>query len=88
MPIHGLLITACQQTLAEWIGYDEFLPSNELMTLLAETVCEPWEVTDEICDEILFLLCGADPQELNQVPMCIALYLNILECIDWHLKVF
>ena len=57
----------CLQALAEWIGYDEFLPSNELMTLLAEMVCEPWEATDEICDEILFLLCGYDPEQLNQV---------------------
>ncbi|KAF0288963.1 Lipase 3 [Amphibalanus amphitrite] len=53
--------------LAELMGLNEFLPSDELMTLLAEMVCEPWEATSEICDEILFLLCGYDPEQLNQV---------------------
>ncbi|KAF0291503.1 Gastric triacylglycerol lipase [Amphibalanus amphitrite] len=59
--------------LAELMGLNEFLPSDELMTLLAEMVCEPWEATSEICDEILFLLCGYDPEQLNQTALPIIL---------------
>ncbi|XP_037086521.1 lipase 3-like isoform X2 [Pollicipes pollicipes] len=62
------------EKLAEWIGYDEFLPSNELMTVLSELVCEPNEISDFICDDILFVLCGYDPKQLNQtaLPVIIA----------------
>ncbi|XP_043240495.1 lipase 3-like isoform X2 [Amphibalanus amphitrite] len=61
------------EALAELMGLNEFLPSDELMTLLAEMVCEPWEATSEICDEILFLLCGYDPEQLNQTALPIIL---------------
>ncbi|XP_037071346.1 lipase 3-like [Pollicipes pollicipes] len=62
------------EKLAEWIGYDEFMPSDALMTLFAELVCEPTESTQFICDDILFLLCGYDPSQLNEtaLPVIIA----------------
>ena len=55
------------QKLAEFIGYDEFLPSDELMTFVAEAFCEPYEESQFICNDIMFLLGGYDPEQLNEV---------------------
>ena len=81
MPIHGLLISAFQQRLAELVGYDEFLPASKSKTELLKIFCEPEDVTAGICDEILFAMFG-DPR-LNQVPMDIALISLMVLDFNW-----
>ena len=65
--IHGHLLSVGSQKLAEIIGYNEFMPSDELMTYVAETFCEPDEESQFICNDIMFLLGGYDPDQLNEV---------------------
>ena len=42
----------------------EFLPSNLLMDILAEIVCDE-NAIPELCGSVLFLLCGIDSEKLN-----------------------
>ena len=37
------------------------------MTYVAETFCEPDEASQFICNDIMFLLGGYDPEQLNEV---------------------
>jgi len=57
------------EALAELLGANEFLPSDEYMTIVSELVCEPFELTQFICDDILFVLCGFDSKELNKTAL-------------------
>ena len=47
-------------------GYGEFLPSNELMHMVATWMCGFW-ITDPLCENVLFLLVGKDSHQLNAV---------------------
>ena len=44
----------------------DFLPSNEIMHLLAELVCKPHDLR-EICSSVIFLIDGFDVSQLNMV---------------------
>jgi pimeloyl-ACP methyl ester carboxylesterase len=59
--------------LANLIGYDEFLPSSELTQFFAKYFCDTTGV-DILCDDILFLIAGADSHQLNQtrIPVFVA----------------
>ena len=46
------------------LGKGEFLPSNKLMDWFADNVCDE-NAIPELCESILFLLCGVDSQKLN-----------------------
>lgn len=48
-----------------WFGIGEFLPSNLLMDCLASLFCHEG-VTQGLCTNILFVLCGFDSAQLNQ----------------------
>ncbi|XP_063930038.1 lipase 1-like [Zophobas morio] len=52
--------------LFEMIGWNEFLPNNELITLAGETLCKDEEVTQALCSNVLFVMCGYSPSELNE----------------------
>merc|ERR1712055_157185 len=47
------------------MGIGEFLPSNWLMDCLASLFCQEAEVTQGLCSNILFILCGYDENQLN-----------------------
>jgi len=53
----------------EWIfnflGGGEFLPSNFIMDMLSDLVCDTFLIQD-ICESVLFLLCGFDEAQLNK----------------------
>ena len=42
----------------------EFLPSNLLMDILADLLCDEDSIP-ELCGSVLFLLCGIDSEKLN-----------------------
>ena len=42
----------------------EFLPSNLLMDILADLICDENSIP-ELCGSVLFLLCGFDSDQLN-----------------------
>lgn len=47
------------------LGIKDFAPSNWLMKILAETLCEA-KLTDHVCSDIIFLLAGFDTKNLNE----------------------
>merc|ERR1719228_1511090 len=48
------------------LGVGEFLPSNWLIDCLASLFCKEDEMTQGICSNILFILCGYDNSQLNK----------------------
>lgn len=55
------------KTIANLLGVDEFLPSSELFDLLGQQACKENSTSIYVCDSILFLICGPDISELDQV---------------------
>ena len=48
------------------VGYGEFLPNSALLDDLAKYVC-PDQVIDNICENVIFLICGFDKNNINIV---------------------
>ena len=53
------------QFLMELMGVGEFLPSNLLMDCLASLFCHETEITQGLCTNILFVLCGFDEAQVG-----------------------
>ncbi|PSN34873.1 Lipase 3 [Blattella germanica] len=49
----------------ELLGGFEFLPSNELLSMLETALCQEEAITTEVCTNALFLVCGFDSEELD-----------------------
>ena len=49
----------------ELMGVGEFLPSNLLMDCLASLFCHETEITQGLCTNILFILCGFDEAQAS-----------------------
>lgn len=49
------------------LGINEFLPNNKLFDLVGKLVCEESSPFNAVCSNILFLICGYDSQQLNEV---------------------
>jgi len=49
------------------MGIYEFLPSNELLTLVGQTLCNDEAITVDICANVLFIIAGFDSAQLNEV---------------------
>lgn len=47
------------------LGIQEVLPSNELTVILARSLCNDDALTQFICSNIVFLICGFDKPNLN-----------------------
>lgn len=48
-------------------GVDEFLPSSNFMEFIGQALCNDNAITQGLCGNVLFLLCGFDSGQLNQV---------------------
>lgn len=48
------------------LGVYEFLPSNEMMVKGGQLVCKDESPIQEVCANVLFLLCGYNSQQLNR----------------------
>ncbi|XP_042230545.1 LOW QUALITY PROTEIN: lipase lipl-5-like [Homarus americanus] len=48
------------------LGVGEFMPSSKVMDYFAEHYCNVEDATAQLCYNILFLLCGPDPTELDK----------------------
>merc|ERR1711973_723475 len=63
-PIHWIAgLGPLLDTILSWFGIGEFLPSNLLIDCLASLFCHG--LTEGICTNILFLLCGYDKPQMN-----------------------
>ncbi|RZB40755.1 Abhydro lipase domain containing protein, partial [Asbolus verrucosus] len=47
------------------IGINEFLPSNEFMAMIGDVLCKDGDITQILCTNALFILCGFSPDEMN-----------------------
>jgi len=49
------------------MGINEFTPSNELMALVGQVLCNEQAITVEICANALFIVAGFNSAQLNRV---------------------
>lgn len=49
------------------MGINEFLPSSELYDRLAQEKCYATSPVIEVCENVLFLICGPDISEFDPV---------------------
>ncbi len=68
------------QLLLKILGIKDFAPSNWLMKWLADTICD-YKLTDSICSDVIFLLCGFDTKNLNSVSVDFLYSLQILDLL-------
>lgn len=54
------------QWLAKYLGLNQFLPHNKILQFLSYD-CNLLNVDKEICEDIIFTLCGFDKKEFNMV---------------------
>ena len=54
------------QHLLDIVGHGEFLPSKGLVSDLGELFCKT-DLEEEVCGDILFLICGFDKKNMNEV---------------------
>jgi len=52
--------------IAENMGMGEFLPSNWLMDFIAFWACGDGSLLEGVCENVVFLLCGYDQQQMNE----------------------
>ncbi len=56
------------QFLLEHIGTGEFFGSSDIIKFLGKDVCIPqFHLIDGICEDVLFLICGFNPDNINIV---------------------
>jgi len=48
------------------MGMGEFLPSNWLMDFIAFWACGDGSLLEGVCENVVFLLCGYDQQQMNE----------------------
>lgn len=48
-------------------GVYEFLPSNELITMVGDTFCNDDALTQVLCTNVIFLITGFNKKQLNTV---------------------
>ncbi|KAJ3658407.1 hypothetical protein Zmor_010145 [Zophobas morio] len=51
--------------LAELIGLNEFLPSSDFIEAVGSLLCADDEITQALCTNALFAICGFSPHEMN-----------------------
>ncbi|XP_069684699.1 lipase 3-like [Periplaneta americana] len=64
----------------ELLGVGELMPSNAFMQLLADVACSEGSVLQPMCENILFLLVGYDPSQLNETLLPVILSHTLAGC--------
>lgn len=64
--------------IANLLGIDEFLPSNDFYDLIGQEECKENTTTILVCESILFLICGPDVSEIDPVIILVAIDKKIL----------
>ncbi|XP_071452982.1 lipase 3-like [Hetaerina americana] len=52
--------------ISKFMGINEFFPSTDLYGFLGNALCEDEAITQSLCSDIIFLICGFDSKELNE----------------------
>ena len=66
LSVNGSVASLLQYFL-DMIGHGEFLPNDFLLDLLAKYVCTFDIVSEDVCEDVLFLICGFDKNNTNIV---------------------
>ncbi|KYN08590.1 PREDICTED: lipase 3-like [Cyphomyrmex costatus] len=53
------------EMIAKFFGENEFLPHDSVLHYLSKYGCEMFNIEEEICANILFLICGFDKEQFN-----------------------
>jgi hypothetical protein len=61
------------------MGYYEYMPSNELLVMIGQLMCNEQAITVEMCVNSLFMLAGYDSAQLNRVSVTFQCYLSNLQ---------
>ncbi|CAG2059734.1 unnamed protein product, partial [Timema podura] len=64
MPINSV-IQSLKFVLLKMIGVYEFLPNSEFLTLVGGLFCKDDALTQKLCGNVLFLMCGFNQDQLN-----------------------
>ena len=64
------------QWLFWFFGVRDFLPSSFVTRSLGRYVCED-DLGSEWCSNLMFVMCGYDKAQLNEVYYCLFVYQNI-----------
>merc|ERR1712038_1426518 len=66
----GWIADSWIEGIMEWLlpllGIGEFLPDSLLIDCLASLFCNEGEITQGLCTNILFILCGFDEAQMNK----------------------
>lgn len=54
------------ETVVKMLGVYEFLPSNDMMIEGGKLLCKDESPFQEVCANVLFLLCGYNSAQLNR----------------------
>lgn len=78
------------QKIIDWIGSGEFLPHNTMLNYVTKIACELNHQEMNMCENILFILCGHDPYQFKMVSgkytFCILRYLTAF--CGWNTIIF
>ncbi len=61
--------------IAEILGLGEFLPDTIFSDIITDLFCDPILLPPLICESVIFILCGYDPDQMNE---------TLLERITYH----
>lgn len=50
-----------------FLGINEFLPANIFLKILARYGCDMTTAEEQICENVLFGVCGFDAEQFNRV---------------------
>jgi len=60
-------LQALTQVFLDVVGDGEFLPNTKLIDWLTDLVCPVDKTVESLCEDILFLICGFDKDNMNLV---------------------
>ena len=65
--LHERLTTPPPQPLLDIVGHGEFFPHSALLDWLSKYLCTADMIAEDLCEDIMFLLCGFDKNNTNIV---------------------
>lgn len=81
MPISKILkLNVIFQLIFKILGTNEILPNGKINELAGQTLCLEEAITQSICTNLLFLICGFNADQLNTVSIvcyCPVMLVNV-----------
>ncbi|XP_046395142.1 lipase 3-like [Ischnura elegans] len=52
--------------ISKFLGINQFFPSSDFYGFIGDALCKDEAITQSLCTNVIFLICGYDSKELNQ----------------------